>query len=274
MKNSTVSRFVFVKVFPVGMKTGCVCLLCAFVGQGVIQADAGDNATPFKGPQISQRIPPNEDDLLLMRVASIYVTASTSALLEGNYAVAERAARNGLDVVPDDSRLLYLRGEALIRLGHNTEALPIYEQINSRAENKKSFARIGLLLVRLGRTGESLSRVEAGLLDLKLPPSLRGTVPTPRSQRDLEVYWLLTIGIVSESYANDDESLYYYGAAQTLRPNDLIANFRLGRIHMRSERYEEAIAYFERVRSAPAKVQAEADQKRKLAIALLAAGGG
>ncbi|MCH7905091.1 MAG: hypothetical protein IH944_11090 [Armatimonadetes bacterium] len=236
-------------------------------------AFADIESSPNVGQQFSQKIRQDQDWLMLQEIANIYVTASKSALLEGDYAVAERAARNGLDVVPSSLRLLRLQGEALIRLGYHAEALRVVMQYNDSQKDKASFARIGLLLARLGQTAESLRRVKAGLLDLNLPESLQRTVPTPRSQRELEVYWLLTIGIVSESYANDDESLYYYGAAQQLRPNDLIANFRLGRIHMRKHEYERAIAYFERVRSAPAKVQAEADQKRKLAIALLAAGG-
>ena len=223
-----------------------------------------------------RRVSPPEtktDIRILHGIADTYAKASKSAFKEGNYATAERAARNGLAVLPGNVTLLRLQGEALIRLGYETEALRVLREVNDSQQDTASFARIGWLMARLGQTSESLNMASSGVLDQLLPESLVGTVPYPRSQKALEAYWLLTIAIEAEMYANDDESIYYYKAALEIWPSHVVPNFRLGKIYLRKHRWQEAADCYGRITTGPEKVVADAKVIHDVAVRMVAKGG-
>jgi len=202
-----------------------------------------------------------------------YARASKAAFRDGDYVTAERAARDGLAVGPNTVGLLRLQGEALIRLGLEAEALRVFKEVNDSQKDTASFARIGWLMGRLGQTSESFNMASNGVLDQLLPETLVGTVPYPRTKRALEAYWLLTMAMESEMYANDDESMYYYTAALEIWPMHVVPNFRLGKIYLRKHRWQEAADCYGRITTGPEQVVADARVIHDVAVRMVAKGG-
>ena len=235
----------------------CAALLCILAPVGVSQGQEQSDQQEFVG---KRTLPPEmmADVKALAAIADVYADASVKALEDGDYATAERAARNGLDVVPNDVRLLRHQGEALIRLRRNAEALKILESVSAIQPDQQTFARVALLMARVGKSDESRGMVAADLLESVLPAPLKGSVSKPNTKKDLEAYWALTIGLVSELSANDEQSLYYYTEARQLWPTSNAVNSRLGKVLLRNKRFSEAAVCFNDIKQGSAEVVAEA----------------
>lgn len=250
--------------------TSCFLIAVAMFAMGAAQTGGSivENAV---------KLPPDmtTEARARLAIADTYHEAGVTALRAGDFATAERAARNGLAIVPESVHLLFLYGEALIRLGKNAEALRIWQDISFAHEQGVigshlrggAFARVGLLLARMDLRNKSATMASPPYLDRVLPQSLKGTVGRPSvNRRDLEVYWLTAIGLEAELYADDEECLYYFGSAIKLQPSAAIPNYRLGAMFLRKKQYDEALARFDSVKAWPAGIASEVREMRAIAV--------
>ena len=261
-----------IKKNPISMRCACsskiwLCACCLFIA--ILPSIAAANISQGVDVARRQRLTAEQglEIDILNGIVDTYARASKSAFEDGDYAVAERAARNGLAVVPNSMGLLRLQGESLIRMGLEREALRVYIQINKTMSDNNSFARIGLLLTRAGRYQESLNMAGMGLLESTLSRSLSSYAIRPNNRRNLEAYWLLTIGALAGQYANDEECIYYYSQAQEINHSHLLANYRLGKILLRKKQYESALEYLGNIRNGPEAVMREVGNMSRIAKA-------
>lgn len=201
-----------------------------------------------------------------LKLIDFYRKAAQEAFDEGNYAVAERIARRGESISQRPGSFATIRGEALIRLGLFEEALFVLKESKPSVQDRSSFARIGWLLARLGKTEESFSMVSAGLLELVMPKSMLEYVPKVNSKRNLELYWLLEVGIFTSSDPNNrEQAIFYYSAAQKIKPNDSYINLRLGDSYMVEKNYKAAADCYRRVKTGISHIDAHAGNQLRQA---------
>lgn len=132
--------------------------------------------------------------------------------------------------------------EALLRAGKDAEVLEKLLRLNEMRSDEGSYARIGLVLVRLGAFSESRARFSSDLIGryYRGAPGHLAAIPTVRTNSGLSGAWPLTIGIIEDIHANDEDALYYFRIAHKHIPENALLNMRMGKILLRQRLLSEA----------------------------------
>jgi len=155
-----------------------------------------------------------------------------SLALDGQQKYAEAVAsyRNALKLQPNTPDLLFNLGIALSNLNRFDEAETAYRQaIRLNPNFFEAYGNLGTVLQRQGKLGEAITCYQHGL---KINP------------QDARGYFNLGTALRDEGLL--DDAVRNYQVALTLNPNHPGANYNMGEFLYLAQRFDEAVAYFER----------------------------
>lgn len=161
----------------------------------------------------------------------------------GEYHEAELRARVGLEYIKSDTWLQGLLAESLMRQGLVEEPLALFKRINEEQKDSISYSRVGYLLFRKGDT-ESSRRMWNPDLFVGSGSGFREGIPRPTDPRSLEGAWLFAVGYMTDGHHKDKETLYHYTQALAKIPQNVLLNWRMGKIYLRNKEFAKAAQHF------------------------------
>lgn len=161
----------------------------------------------------------------------------------GKYHEAELRARVGLEYIKSDTWLQGLLAESLMRQGLVEEPLALFKKINEEHKDSMSFSRVGYLLFRKGDIQAS-SRMWNPDLFVGSPTGFREGIPRPTDPRSLEGAWLFAVGYMTDGHHKDKETLHHYSQALAKLPQNVLLNWRMGKIYLRNKEFAKAAQHF------------------------------
>lgn len=189
-----------------------------------------------------------------------------SLALDGQqkYAEAVTSYRNALKLQPNTPDLLFNLGIALSNLNRFDEAETAYRQaIRLNPNFFEAYGNLGTVLQRQGKLGEAITCYQHGL---KInPQDARGYFNLGTALRDegllddavasyqqaIRLFPNYTdaynnLGETLRDRGDMDDAVRNYQVALTLNPNHPGANYNMGEFLYLAQRFDEAVAYFER----------------------------
>ena len=189
-----------------------------------------------------------------------------SLALDGQQKYAEAVAsyRNALKLQPNTPDLLFNLGIALSNLNRFDEAETAYRQaIRLNPNFFEAYGNLGTVLQRQGKLGEAITCYQHGL---KInPQDARGYFNLGTALRDegllddavasyqqaIRLFPNYTdaynnLGETLRDRGDMDDAVRNYQVALTLNPNHPGANYNMGEFLYLAQRFDEAVAYFER----------------------------
>ncbi|HVN41949.1 MAG TPA: tetratricopeptide repeat protein, partial [Steroidobacteraceae bacterium] len=145
----------------------------------------------------------------------------------GNYPLAERSFRRGLEIAPEDAELRNALGWALFQDGRTAEAVTEYERaLKADPKHVKAHNNLALALVELGRLEEAAGHLKASL------------AIEPKA----EIY--SDLGFIMARLGQADEARADYLKALELDPNCASAHFNMAVAFVQAGQFGEAEAHY------------------------------
>lgn len=210
----------------------------------------GQQGTSVTGWDIGKRSLPRSDSSPLgerFKNVSRSEELARGFLERGKYIEAISTCEEAL-AEADTTSLRRVLSEALLRYGRPAEALSQLLIVNQAHQDDRSYARIGFVLLKLGRRRESVERYSTELVSryYKGAPGHLAAIPKGRSNAELKGAWELAIGLIEDIHASDSDALYYFRLARRSIPNNPLLNMRMGKILLRQKVFGEAHECFVR----------------------------
>ncbi len=139
--------------------------------------------------------------------------------------------------------------DAYFRLGLNVRAYELLAPLANPYAMDRNLLRASLAASRRGEVYPGQRQYCVRLICTRFYEEmaqevLSSSVPTGSSSRDVMLMSLLAIGLESSAWEHNE--VYYYGQALSMDANNPLALWKLGDIHLRNERWAQAVTSYER----------------------------